>query len=190
MNITLRKASALQNSINESVKGLQFDATVKINEFQDGEAEIAAASTLVYTNIQRRNALMSALYEVRKNVSTANTQAGIDSRLADVAYLEKEIQFYTGLAANKVRESSQVVAGRLDKLRNDKSESRRSLYGYADTVDTTVFTKEDLEGFRKLVAKAKKSKQKLQDEILELNVQTQIVLSADAEKTLQAEGLI
>jgi hypothetical protein len=190
MNITLRKASALQTSINESVKGLQFDAAVKINEFQDGEAEIVKASDTIRNNIQRRSALISALYEVRKSVSVANAKAGIDSRLADVAHLEKEIQFYTGLAANKVREDSKVIAGRLEKLRSDKGESRRSLYGYSDTVDTTVFTTEDLDGFRKSVAKAKKSKQKLQDEILELNVQTQIVLSADAEKILQTEGLI
>jgi galactokinase/mevalonate kinase-like predicted kinase len=111
--------------------------------------------------------------------------------LADVAHLEKQIQFYNGLAGNKVRESEKVVAGRLDKIRNDKSESsRRSIYGYSDTVDTSVLLKEDLDGFRKSVAKAKKAKQKLQDEILELNVQTVIQLSDKAVTMLQAEGLL
>ena len=79
----------------------------------------------------------------------------------------------------------------MDKLRNDKSDSsRRSIYGYNDTVDTSVFTKEDLDGFRREVARAKKAKQKLQDEILELNVQTVIQLSEKTVATLQAEGLL
>jgi hypothetical protein len=47
-----------------------------------------------------------------------------------------------------------------------------------------------LDAFRKSVAKAKKAKQKLQDEILELNVQTVIQLSDKAVTMLQAEGLI
>jgi len=190
MNISLRKASAIQNAINDTVKGLQFDTTVKINEFQDAEQEIAKASSELHANLVRREALQTALYEIRKRVSSANTQAGIDDRLADVAHLEKQIQFYNGLASNKARENEKVIAGRLDKIRNDKSESRRSIYGYSDTVDTSVFTTEDLNGFRRELTKSKKAKQSLQDQILELNVQTQITLSAESVKILQAEGLI
>ena len=190
MNISLRKASAIQNAINDTVKGIQFNVQVKLNEFQDAEAEIARAAADVKSNLMRRESLTTALYEIRKSVSAAITQAGIDNRLADVAHLEKQIQFYNGLAGNTVRESDKVIAGRLDKIRNDKSETRRSIYGYHDTVDTTVFTQEDLNGFRREVVKAKKAKQSLQDQILELNVQTQITLSDSTVKTLQAEGLI
>jgi hypothetical protein len=190
MNISLRKANTLQNSINETVKGIDFDTTVKINEFQDAEQEIARTAATFKTNLKRRDALTDALYEIRKSVSGANTQVGIDNRLADVAHLEKQIQFYNGLAGNKVREGEKVVAGRLDKIRNGKDESRRSIYGYTDTVDTTIFTHEDLKDFRRVVNSAKKQKQKLQDEILELNVQTIIQLSNSTEAILQAEGLL
>lgn len=190
MNISLRKASALQNSINDTVKGIQFNVQVKLNEFQDPEVEIARASAELKNNLERRDSLTKSLYEIRKSVSIANTQAGIDNKLADVAHLEKQIQFYNGLAGNSVREDSKVITGKLEKIRNDKGESRRSIYGYSDTVDTSVLTREDLDCFRREVAKAKKIKQSLQDQILELNVQTQIGLSEQTIKTLQAEGLI
>lgn len=191
MNISLRKANTLQNSINDTVKGIDFETTVKINEFQDAEHEIARTAATFKTNLTRRDALTDALYEIRKSVSGANTQVGIDNRLADVAHLEKQIQFYNGLASNKVREDEKVVAGRLDKIKNDKGESsRRSIYGYSDTVDTTIFTQADLKEFRGVVNSAKKQKQKLQDEILELNVQTTIQLTAATETILQAEGLL
>jgi hypothetical protein len=190
MNITLRKANAIQISINDALKAISFETQVKINEFQDAEAEIARAALEFKTDLARRDALTEALYEIRKSVGSANAHVGIDTRLADVANLEKQIQFYNGLAGKTVRESEKVVAGRLDKIRNGKDESRRSIYGYADTVDTSIFTREDLDGFRKLVAKSKKSKQKFQDEILELNVQTTVELSATAEATLATEGLL
>jgi len=190
MNISLRKASAFQASINDALKSISFETQVKINEFQDAEQEVARTNKELVENIHRRDALQTALYEIRKSVSGANTQVGIDNRLADVAHLEKEIQFYNGLAGNKARESEKVIAGRLEKLRSDKGDSRRSIYGYNDTVDTSVLTKEDIDSFRRLVAKAKKSKQKFQDEILELNVQTMIQLSEKTVATLQAEGLI
>ena len=41
MKITLRKANALQLAIGEAVKNIDVETDVKINEFQDGEAEIA-----------------------------------------------------------------------------------------------------------------------------------------------------
>jgi hypothetical protein len=190
MKISLRKASVVQNSINEAVKGIDFETQVKLNEFQDPEQEIARVGTELCKNLDRRERLMVALYEIRDAVGSANASAGIDSRLTNVAFLEKQIQFYNGLAGNKVRESDKVIAGRLEKMRNDKSETRRTIYGYNDTVDTSVFTREDLEGFRRRVAQSKKAKQGLQDEILELNVQTQVELAEDTVKTLQAEGLL
>lgn len=191
MKITLRKASVVQNSINETIKGIEFDAQVKLNEFQDAEQEIARAGAEFCKNLDRRDSLLTALYEIRDAVGTANASAGIDSRLTNVAFLEKQIQFYSGLVGNKVRESHKVIEGRLDKIRNDKSEGRRaSIYGYNDTVDTSIFTREDLDGFRRRVAQSKKAKQGLQDELLELNVQTQVELSETTVKTLQAEGLL
>jgi hypothetical protein len=121
-------------------------------------------------------------------VSVANSAAGVDIKLADVAQFEKQVQFYNGLAGKKVREDAVVVAGQLNKLREGKDDSRRSIYGYASTVDTSVLTTEDLRGFRTAAAEAKKAKQKLQDELLEINVRTEINV-ADVD-FLTAEGLI
>jgi hypothetical protein len=131
---------------------------------------------------------MKAMYEIRKAVSVANSAAGVDVKLADVAQLEKQVQFYNGLAAKSVREDAKVVEGQLTKLRESKDDSRRSIYGYASTVDTSVLTAEDIKEFRTAAANAKKAKQKLQDELLEINVRTEIEV-ADVD-FLTAEGLL
>ena len=188
MKITLRKANALQLAIGEAVKNISVETDVKINEFQNGEAEIARVAAELQSNIARRNQLLGAMYEIRQAVSTANASAGVDVKLADVALLEKQVQFFNGLASKKVREDAVVVEGQLNKLRESKDDSRRSIYGYASTVDTSVLTAEDIKSFRTASATAKKAKQKLQDELLEINVRTEIeVANVDF---LTAEGLL
>lgn len=189
MNISLRKASALQNSINDAIKGIDLKGQVTLTEFHAPVMEIDKATTAFKTNLNRRDALVRALYDIRKQVSTANNSAGVDDKLTDIACLEKQIQNYTALSANEVREQEAVVLGKLDKIKNRK-EDARSIYGYESTVTTTVFTEEDIKGFKVFVSLAKKTKQKLQDEVLELNVRTDISLSADTVQTLTSEALL
>jgi lipopolysaccharide biosynthesis regulator YciM len=189
MKITLRKANALQLAIGEAVKNISVETDVKINEFQNGEIEIARVVAEFQANLARRTQLTDAMYAIRKAVSVANSSAGVDVKLADVAQLEKRLQFYTELAAKTVREDAVVVEGKLNKLRESKDDSRRgAIYGYTNTVDTSVLTADDLKSFRTAAANAKKAKQKLQDELLEINVRTEIEV-ADVD-LLTAEGLL
>jgi uncharacterized protein YdcH (DUF465 family) len=79
----------------------------------------------------------------------------------------------------------------LEKIRNDKGEnSRRSLYGHSDTVSTTVVSQEQIDQVKVEIKNLKKQKQKLNDEILELNIKTEIPLSDEVVATLTEEGLI
>jgi hypothetical protein len=189
MNISLRKASALQNSINDAVKGIDLKGQITLTEFHAPIMEIDKATTVFKTNLHRRDALVKALYDIRKQVSATNSRVGVDEKLTEIAHLEKQIQNYTALSANDVREQEAVVLGKLEKIKNRK-EDARSVYGFENTVSTSVFTEADIRGFKAYVNSAKKAKQKLQDEVLELNVRTDISLSADTVQTLNAEGLL
>jgi hypothetical protein len=190
MNISLRKASALQNSINEVVKSINLTTEVAINEFQNSETTVADTVIKFKSDLVRRDSLVSALYEIRKAVSVANNTIGVNMRLADIAHLEKQIQSYAVLAGKEVRDSWEVINGKLDKIRSRKEESRASLYGHSDTVSTSVLDAADVKSFRDLVSEAKKAKQKLQDEVLELNVRSDITLSDRTAQTLTGERLL
>ena len=189
MKITLRKANALQHSINETLKGLDIKSSVDLNEFQtDPEAEINDAATQFKAALARRGSLLNALYEIRKEVSTSNVKHGIDSKLADVARYEKDIQFFASLAKTNVRETASVIVGKLNKIR-DRKEDMYS--GYRDSgLVTSVFTASDVESFRNQVLSLKKQKQTVQDELLELNVRTEIKVSDTTLATLTAEGIV
>jgi len=187
MKINLRKANAIQVAINETIKNLEFNATASINEFQVADAEILAASTKFSRNLTRRIALLDALYEIRKAVASANDSTGIDGRLADVARLEKDFQFYSTYTKASVVTDSAVINGKLEKLRNRKEDS----YSFrSETVDTSIFAEAEVEGFKGIVSAAKKQKQKLQDELLELNVRTEIEFSDATVATLTNENIL
>ena len=190
MKINLRKANALQLSIQDTIKGIKFDTEVKINEFQVAEDELARVRVDFATKQDRHRNLLNSMYDIRKAVSQANSAQSVDIKLADVALIDKKIQVLSELAGKSVRDSVEVVAGKMEKLRNRKDDTRSLYYGHDATVDTSIFTQEDITGFRVAVSLGKKAKQKLQDELLEINVRTEIDLSDDVVAVLTAEGLL
>jgi uncharacterized protein YdcH (DUF465 family) len=191
MNITLRKANVIQNSLQEAIKNIDIKTDVEINEFQNAEAEIRRANDLLFANDARRQRMLLSLYNIRGLVGTANASSGIDLNLAKAAFIDKRIAQLEPLSKASPVTDLAVVNGKLDKIRNDKSEASRSrIYGYNDTVTTSVLGAEQIEKIKSEIQSLKKQKQKLNDEILELNIKTEIPLSDDVVSTLQAEGLI
>jgi hypothetical protein len=188
MKLTLRKASALQQSIQETIRQIAVETTIALNQFQ-GDAVLAAARQTAIDNDSRRYNLTKVLYTIRAKVGTANDANGISTKLTLAACIDKRIGQLQGLTtASAVQEDTVVVNGKLEQLRNDKSERR--VYGYQDTVNTGVFTADDVANFKKEQQDLKKQKQTLNDEILELNVRSEIELDENTVFTLQQEGLV
>ena len=174
MKITLRKANAIQASINDAIKALDLDYNVTLNEFENVTEQIQAKRDRFWAQAATRNKLVMALYEIRANVARANADAGINDMLANVAYLEKQISHNTVLAGKGAQTALRVLEGQVGKLREVKDDG----YGYSRRdVVTSIFTEEEIEDFKRTAANFKRQKQKLQDELLELNVQTEIELT-------------
>ena len=187
MQVSLRKANALQVLINEALKGLELKSDVSINEFQNPAQEIELAKRKFDLNVQRRWNLISALYDIRTKVASANAANDIDNLLADLARLEKDIVFFSQYVKANVRTDLEVVRGKLDKIANREGES----YGFhSSEVSTSIFTETDLESFQNNVSLAKKKKQAVQDALLEANVRTTIELAAGTVEVLKAEDII
>ena len=188
MKITLRKANALQNTIQDHIKTVEIKTSVSLNEFQIPAVELSIArNTLVANDIQRTR-LSKALYKIRAQVGRANVESGVADLLTEAAYVDKRLGYLKGLTESKVVESEAVLDGKLQKLREQDSKHR--VYGYGDTVDTGVLNTEQIESFKSEVRDLKKQKQSINDKVLELNVRTEIELDADTVALLQAEQLV
>ena len=75
-----------------------------------------------------------------------------------------------------------------NKIKNTSEESR--MYGRSDTVDTGIFTKAEVEEYKRTVAELKRQKQKLQDTLLELNIQTEIQLDVETARFLERADIL
>ena len=188
MNITLRKANTIQNSINDTIKGIVFETSININEFEDPVIKLQEANARLHEADARRAGLLMSLYFIRGAVSSANASSGINAKLTEVAYLDKRISQLSDMVTD-VQSDIKVIAGKLDKIKNRKDESSR-LYGARDEVTTGVMTERQIEDVKTLVGNLKKQKQKLNDEILELNVRTEINLSDEVFNTLKKENIV
>jgi hypothetical protein len=130
MQITLRKANAIQNAIHDTIRSIDIKLNVELNEFQDAATVLADANTQLYANDARREALLLALYNIRGLVGVANSSSGIDLNLAKAAFAKDAIK------------------------------------------------------------QLKKQKLALTDQVLELNIKTEIPLTEDVVNTLKSEGIL
>jgi hypothetical protein len=188
MKLTLRKANALQNAIQEQVKEITVTMTVSLNEFQSSTVELTNARDKLVKSDARRNTLTKVLYKVRAQVGRANVESGVADLLTDAAYIDKRLGHLKSLTESKVVEDLAVIEGKLEKLRTQEKASR--MYGYNDTVDTGVLTAEQIEGYKAEMRDLKKQKQSINDKVLELNIRTEIELSAETVSVLTTESLV
>lgn len=187
MKLTLRKANAVQASINEAIKGLDLGTQVTLNEFEDVREQIQTARDRFFAANETRSKLVTALYEIRTKVAQANATAGINDMLSGVAQAEKIISFNTMLASKGAQTALRVLNGQVKK----NSEAKDEGYGYSRRdVVTSIFTEAEVEGFKRIAADYKRTKQRLQDELLELNVQTTIELTEFSVAALTAADIL
>jgi hypothetical protein len=177
MEITLRKANALQTAITDVLKTIPLTTNISLNEFQDFSQVMATAKATLTANLTRVMALNTAVFELRTIVGAQNAVVGINERLAGVAYIEKDINVLNGLVNSAVALDDSVITGKLDKIRNSKDEGR-SIYGQRDEVSTSVLSADNIAVFRNSIASQKKA------------ISTKVPLTPQTVSTLTTENLL
>lgn len=189
--LNLRKASALQTALQEMLKEITVKTSVDLTEFKDPVTEINAANLEFFAQDTKRNDLLMSIYSIRSLVGIQNAIAGVTARLTHIAYIDKRIaQLEHVVSGSKEMMDLDIIAGKLDKIRNRKEENTRSIYGHTDEVTTNILTAEQLNSIRGVLRDLRKQKANLNDEILELNIKSMIELTPDVEAVLTREGLI
>src|SRR6056300_2030385 len=187
MNINLRKANALQNSIQDALTSIEMESQVEINEFENPVDVIQTANNNFFGNDARRQKLLQAFYNIRALVATANAGCGISTNLAKAAFIEKRLQQLSSIASQRPVTDMEVIKGRLDKI---KARDDKEYYGARDTVSTSIVGAEQITQARVQIKDLRKQKQKINDENLDLNFKTEIPLTEDTVKTLTEEGIL
>ena len=187
MKITLRKANAIQASIQEAIRALDTDVRINLNEYEGVEDQIQEGRNRLFGNTATQEKLIAALFEIRASVSSANSTSGIDKVLTEVAHKDRQMSLLNRSISAGSQTARRVLNGRLKKILDAEGDAR--YYG-TEKVSTSLLTEEEIEERKTKLATLKKSKQADQDRLLELNVQTTIDLSDTALATLRESGIL
>jgi hypothetical protein len=193
MEISLRRAAALQLAIGEALKELRLETALTVSIYdKDPEARVAAEAGAWRAAMALRSDLLDALYALRTRVGAANQAAGVNDRLAELARLDKDVQLYTRLSHEAPREAPDILSARTERLRT-REPAPPARFGVSEpqeTVQVGLFGQEEVDAFRSELRRLTRRRQQLKDELTELNASTRITLDETTVRTLTQEELI
>jgi hypothetical protein len=192
--INLRKANALQSEIRKAISSSGVSDTATITEYtKDIAGGLEKAMADYASDVMRKLALNTALFNIRKSVAQANASNGISDILADVELIDAKITVYSAVATKAVAKSLDEITSRVEKLKATPTDASRASAIYGDrysTVETSVVEQSTIDGAKLNVKQLKREKQTLQDKLLALNVNTVINIDTVDEMVLKVEGIL
>lgn len=194
MEISLRKAAALQLSITEALSTLRMDATLTVSIYEEAPEERIRAQAQAWSQaLDRRTGLLDALYDIRTRLGEANQSFGVNRILAEHARIERDVQLYVKLSQLDPREAPEILKARMERMRTREPAPTSRFGGAADpqeTLQVGLFDHDEIEGFSSELRRLKRLRQKIKDELVELNAASRISLHADTVSILTNEELI
>jgi hypothetical protein len=190
--INLRKANALQSEIRKAISSSGVKDTLSVNEYTtnlDGLLEKSMADFA--TDVTRKVALNTALFNIRKSVAQANATNGVSDILTDIELIDAKMAVYSNVATKEVAKSFNEINARIEKLKTAAVDANSRIYGdrYSN-VETSVVEQGTIDGAKQIVKQLKREKQTLQDKLLALNVNSMIGIDNVDEMVLKVEGIL
>jgi hypothetical protein len=192
MKVTLRKANALQAEIRKAIAAKNVSDTVSVTEYtSDIAGALNNAMDAFATDVTRKIALNTALFNIRKSVAQVNASAGVSDMLADIELIDATMAVYSNVSTKEVAKSVSEIAARIEKMKTAPTSERSVIYGERyNQVETSVVEQTTIDTAKGMVKSLKREKQTLQDKLLTQNVNCTIEISDVDEMVLKVEGII
>jgi hypothetical protein len=201
MEVTLRKASALEQALLVAARSLPLTKTVAVSIYGGKKVaeEVQTAQDKLSANIERAVALTKAAYKIRQNIGDVNATSGISTLLTEKATLDATEKLLTGLVGavstpdvyGQDEEAVSVVStaqARLDAMIARAATSDRS-YGM-ESVSVAVIGDELTAKVQDQLTSLRLRKVAISDELLLLNMSRKVTLSTEAVSLLKEFKLI
>lgn len=191
MKISLRKANTIQELVGEALKqSLESPANLDVLAIDEWKDELIFARKTFLSEMATRTQLVSARYEVRKRISEENAKQGVTSLLATLAETDTMINL---MKRNVV---DQTVSDKYDVVEKKRERKitlldKEGMHVYrSDTFDVSIIDAETIKTYKEKVKVLKRKRQRINDELLEKNIRSEIELPSWAVDLLREHGLI
>jgi hypothetical protein len=188
--INLRKANVVQSEVRKLIS-VAIKDTLTVTEFTLSITDALEKAKIDFsTEVTRKVALNTALFNIRKSVAQANANSGISEILTDIELIDAKLNTYNSITSKEAAKSFDELRARVEKLKVITTE-RSSIYGDRfNSVETSVVEQGTIDAAKQIVKELKREKQTLQDKLLSLNVNTLITISDVDEMVLKLEGIL
>lgn len=189
MQVTLRRASALQNAIRQLINGIHLVDTFEISALADLPKTVEVKRGEILARYTRKRELTKALYTLRGAIAKANAEAGINDLLTRVAYTQSMIELQAPFAEAKVREDAELLERR---AKRQAALPEANAYGrsHSEIMHVAVLQESDVKAANDELKALRLQKTNLADQLAELNAKTCISMDEATAEVLRAEGLI
>lgn len=180
MELSLRKAHALQEKIIEEINLSSIKGAIQITELDSVDEMMTSGLAELNEALEKKLSLFNFLYLIRLRVSEKNI-GEINQALAELASIDKLIKLYKDLSSvgqyglaslnpEQIRKRFELV-----KERRGTTSSSSAI----DTLTVNLISKDMLKSFDDNIRSLKLKKEKIQDKLIELNIRLTITLSDD-----------
>jgi len=190
MKINLRKASVVQQTIQDEIKRLGTESyTLKVSLFEtDIQARLDEQLAKVRENHAHAGRLMSANRFLRAVVARKNAEVGITDYLAEEAMLSSAEARLKTFSEATVRQALSSLVAEIESRRTPGSD-RSSIYGREYTVDVNVVPVEAVAEAKKELETIRRRRRKIKDEMVSINVRTEFEVPEQVALVLTELGL-
>ena len=180
MQLNLRQAHELQTRINSTVKELQDEMELHVDLFYEGDpvGVLSNMTNKAFADLETVQKLLMIKAELRTKVAKKNAQAGIDERLSQIASLQRMIEAYERVMGRGMRQDLFAVKERLESRReaHKANPDNSDRYSCSDSFGVDVLDKKDHAEMKSRVKKFRREIRDMQEQILQLNVNTYVTL--------------
>ena len=194
MQINLRKASALQSDIQSLIRSIRVETRASFEDRDAVAEEMTEAISEWRTNLERKTDLINVLFGIREKVGVANAECGLNTKLTEHRRISEQRELLEDTVdgrRGRMLTIEQVVE-KLTKMEERVENAKEALFGRSRDIEvyTELLDKEDLDSYRKEIRSLKKLQRSINEEVLELNIRTHIVLSEAEVEVLRNEDLV
>lgn len=197
MEVTLRKAAALTMALQEAARKLPLTRQINVTIFATSSVadNVAAAQSVLATNVQKAQELYAASFGIRRLTSRVNAESGINALLVEKAALDATEKLLASLGINQQDEPDQqesaikLAQNQLDMLKARATTSTEN-YGAREYVSVSVVSIDLQKSVRDQMNRIRLRKVALADELLTLNMTTKVSLPESTVLLLKEFSLV
>ena len=196
MKLSLRKARKLEDKIQKFLdkEGIKLSHRVRSkSSIKDVEKELKKARKEFSQNLEKRQALSSLRYDLRRLIAESNEKLGVNGLITQKASLEAQLREVNELLAQaEVAKEGALLADALELAKKKLEKGAEESYRVKDytQLEVSLVTKDQLEALKEKRHQLVKAVEEIEDDLLEKNAGSKINLKAEMVSLLQKEKIL